>query len=94
MISESIIHTLVNEKIEGTDLFLVDLSVKPGNKIVVLIDAVRGLSIDDCVKISRHIEFSLDRESEDLTYKFPHPVLMLPLKCAISIKNMRVKMWK
>lgn len=87
MISESTIHTLVNEKIEGTDLFLVDLSVKPGNKIMVLIDAVRGLSIDDCVKISRHIEFSLDRESEDFDLQVSSPGADAPFKVRDQYKK-------
>jgi ribosome maturation factor RimP len=73
MINESTVRTLVNEKIKETNLFLVDLSVKPGNKIVILIDSINGLTVDDCVKVSRHVEFSLDRESEDFELQVSSP---------------------
>ncbi len=80
MIQESQIISLVNEKIEGTDLFLVDLTIRPGNKIMVLIDSVKGLSVDACVKVSRHIEFSLDRETEDFELQVSSPGADSPFK--------------
>lgn len=73
MISEQLIEGLVKEKIADTNLFLVDLSVRPGNKIMILIDAVNGLTVDDCVKVSRHVEFSLDREAEDFELQVSSP---------------------
>ena len=73
MISESTIQTLVREKIQDTDLFLVSATVKPGNKIVILIDNLHGLSVDDCVMVSRHVEFSLDREVEDFDLQVSSP---------------------
>ncbi len=87
MIHENHIRNLVNEKIEGSDLFLVDLSVKPGNKIVILIDAIRGLSVDDCVKVSRHVEFSLDRESEDFELQVSSPGADSPFKVKEQYKK-------
>lgn len=73
MINESTVQKLVEEKIEGTDLFLVSVLVKPGNKISILIDNIKGLSVDDCVKVSRHVEFSLDREAEDFELQVSSP---------------------
>lgn len=87
MISENHIRKLVNEKIEGSDLFVVDLSVKPGNKITILIDAVRGLSVDDCVKVSRHVEFSLDREAEDFELQVSSPGADSPFKVRDQYKK-------
>ena len=87
MISESRILDLVREKTEGTDLFVVDLNVKPGNKIRILIDAVRGLSVDDCVKVSRHVEFSLDRESEDFELQVSSPGADSPFKVREQYKK-------
>lgn len=80
MISEKKIHDLISEKIEGSDIFLVDLSVKPGNKIRILVDSIRGLTVDDCVKVSRHVEFSLDRESEDFDLQVSSPGADSPFK--------------
>ena len=87
MINESHIRDLVNQKVDGTDLFLVDLSVKPGNKISILIDAVRGLSVDDCVKVSRHVEFSLDRETEDFELQVSSPGADSPFKVREQYKK-------
>ena len=87
MIAESHIRSLVNEKTEGTDLFIVDLIVKPGNKITILIDAVRGLSVDDCVKVSRHVEFSLDREAEDFELQVSSPGADSPFKVREQYKK-------
>jgi len=65
MISESYIRQLVEEKLEGTDMFIVELSVSSNNRIVVEIDGMSGVTIDDCVAVSRQIESNLDREQED-----------------------------
>lgn len=65
MIQTQTIKVLVEEAIEKTDYFLVDLSVGSGNKIRVEIDGDKGVKIDDCVNISRHIESHLDRDEED-----------------------------
>lgn len=73
MISEQLIQQLVKEKIEGTELFLVDIQVRPGNKILIHIDSLLGLTVDDCVKISRHVEFSLDRDKEDFELQVSSP---------------------
>lgn len=65
MINEADIRKLVEEKLEGTDMFIVELHVSSSNRIVVELDGMTGVSIDDCVQVSRHIEGSLDREVQD-----------------------------
>lgn len=80
MITLEQIKNLANTKLEGTSNFIVDISVKPGNKITVLLDNDNGVSIGDCVDMSRHIEFSLDRESEDFELNVMSPGLTEPLK--------------
>lgn len=79
MITEDRIRTLAEEKIEGTDLFIVNVSVRPGNKIEVLLDRDSGLTIDDCKSVSRHIEKSLDRETEDFSLDVSSPGVGRPL---------------
>lgn len=80
MISVQKIKEIADIKIaEGTN-FIVDISVKPGNKIVVLLDNDKGVSISDCVAMSRHIEFSLDREEADFELNVMSPGLTEPLK--------------
>jgi ribosome maturation factor RimP len=80
MIAKERITELVNQKIEGTQLFLVDIRVLPGNKIEVFIDGDKGLGITDCVELSRHIEKSLDRTIEDFSLEVSSPGATAPLK--------------
>jgi ribosome maturation factor RimP len=65
MISEQTIQKLVEDKIKGTDVFLVQVKVKPANKIEVFVDEPNHISIETCIGISKHIESNLDREAED-----------------------------
>lgn len=65
MISEQTIQKLVEEKIKGTDVFLVQVKVKPANKIEVFVDEPKHVSIETCIAISKFIESKLDREAED-----------------------------
>jgi ribosome maturation factor RimP len=59
------ISELVNDHLAGSDKFLVDILIKPGNRIYIFIDGDHGVTIADCVELSRCIESNLDRESED-----------------------------
>lgn len=65
MIDKDLIKNITEGFLLGTDMFLVEASVRPGNIIVVEIDSEEGVSIDDCIALSRNIESQLDREKED-----------------------------
>jgi ribosome maturation factor RimP len=65
MIDTNKIKALIDEHLEGSDRFLVDLILKPGNRILIFIDSDTGILIDHCVSLSRFIEKNLDRETED-----------------------------
>ncbi len=65
MISEKYIRKMAEQELEGTGNYLVTVLVKPGNRIMVFIDNDAGVSVDDCVKLSRAIESKLDRDAED-----------------------------
>ena len=80
MIVKGQIIEIINEKINGTHLFLVDLKLLPGNRIEVLIDGDNGLGINDCVDLSRHIEKSLNRDIEDFSLEVSSPGATQPLK--------------
>ncbi len=69
MITAETIQDLVSEKLDGTSLFVVDIAVGPGNAIKIELDGDNGISIDDCVALSRHIEGGFDREQEDFELK-------------------------
>lgn len=80
MINELNIKTLTEQKIGGTSLFLVDVKVKPSNKIEVFIDAPTHITVDDCVSISKHIEAGLDRDKEDFELTVSSPGIDQPFK--------------
>ncbi len=80
MITIEKIKKSADEKIaEGTN-FIVDISIRPGNNITILLDNDAGVSIGDCVAMSRHIESSLDRETEDFELNVMSPGLTEPFK--------------
>jgi ribosome maturation factor RimP len=57
---------LVDGKItemERPDLFLVSVKMHPNGKLIVLIDGDKGVGINDCVAISRHVGFHLEEEN-------------------------------
>ena len=61
------VEQIIAECVEGTDIFLVKLTVSSSNDINVLLDSDSGLVLGDCRLISRDIESSLDREKEDFS---------------------------
>lgn len=80
MITEQQIKELVEQKLENSNNYVVDISVKPGNKITILLDNDKGISIDECVAMSRHIEFGLNRDIEDFELNVMSPGLTEPFK--------------
>ena len=65
MITVERIKKLVESKLEDGEMFIVEVLVRPGNKILVYLDSDTSVTIADCVSISRFIEKSLDRDIED-----------------------------
>ncbi len=68
MISKKKVANLIYERIEELDngLFVVSLNITPSNQIFVELDKhVGGVSVKDCMSVSRNVEHNLDREQED-----------------------------
>jgi ribosome maturation factor RimP len=78
MIEKQKIQGLIEEYINGTELFLVSVKVNSANRIVVLADKKDGITIDECAAIHRHIESGLDRDIEDFELQVSSPGLDLP----------------
>lgn len=77
----------MNQNLEGTEKFLVDVLVKPGNKIFVFIDGDRDISINDCVSLSKHIEGAIDRDREDFELNVSSSGLDYPFKMPRQYKK-------
>ncbi len=59
-------------------LWLVEVKVSPSNRISVFADRREGITIDECVSLSRFIEHRLDREREDFELIVSSPGLDMP----------------
>jgi len=78
MITKEVVEKIVREHIRESEIFLVDVRVKPGNVIQVHVDSPEGISIDECVEISRFVHASLDRDLEDYALEVSSPGLGAP----------------
>ena len=52
---------------ENPSLFLIELKIGADNSIKVILDGDQGVTLKDCMTISRAIEHQLDREEEDFS---------------------------
>ena len=82
MIDKESVKNIVEKEIEGTDIFVVNVQISVSNDITVLLDSWTSVSIDNCVKISRAIEGTLDREAEDFALEvssagLDHPFMVM-----------------
>ncbi len=78
MIDKTKIEKLVNELINGTEIYLVTIKVSSSNRISVFVDTVNGITIDECVGLHRNLEKNLDREAEDFELQVSSPGLDMP----------------
>ena len=65
MITKEQIIKLAEEALEGSDKFVVNVSISKNNVIGLYLDSDSSVTIDDCVKVSRYINERLDRDVED-----------------------------
>ena len=75
MISAERIRTCIDEELRRNDLFLIDLVVSSSNRIKVVIDSMKGITVDECARLSRTIENKLDRDEEDFDLEVSSPGL-------------------
>lgn len=80
MIDQTLLRSFVEKELEGTDYFLVDLKVKPGNEIEVEIDSENPVDIEECERLTRSIEKEFDRDKEDYTLEVGSAGLTSPFK--------------
>ncbi|RUA06730.1 MAG: ribosome assembly cofactor RimP [Flavobacteriia bacterium] len=78
--NKEIVSKLVQEALdENNALFLVDLSISNNNSIRVIVDGDTGITLKECIRISRHVEHNLDREEEDFSLEVTSPDISYPL---------------
>ena len=68
MIKKDLITKLIDERIAelNNGLYVVELTISPSNVIRVELDKVSGgVTVTDCMSVSRNVEHNLDREEQD-----------------------------
>lgn len=80
MISKEKIESLIAGKLQESEYFVVSLDVSTSNKIKLVIDSMKGITIGECVEFSRAIEHNLDRDEADFELEVTSPGLSLPLQ--------------
>lgn len=79
-LKERLVQT-IEEKLAGTDIFLVEVKVHPA-KISVLIDKPAGINISECIDLSRYLHETLDESDifEKHELEVSSPGMEEPLK--------------
>ena len=80
MIEKNHINEIISNLIDDTELFIVDLTVKPGNGISVLVDSIKGVTIDEIAALTKSIDSNLNRDDEDYELEVSSPGLSHPFK--------------
>jgi ribosome maturation factor RimP len=79
--NKQVVNQLVSEALsENNSLFLIDLTLHQDNRIVVQVDGEHGVSLKECIRISRYIENNLDKEIEDYALEVTTPDIADPIK--------------
>lgn len=77
---EQVLKLLEDALLDKPEIFLIDLSISDTYKIIVSLDGDKGVSLQDCIDISRLIENSLDREQHDFALEVASVGVGSPLK--------------
>ena len=72
---------------ENEAIFLIDISFLPSSKIKVILDGDTGISLEECIRVSRNIEHNLDREEEDFSLEVSSPDIADPIKVERQYKK-------
>ena len=78
MIQISNIKEIAYAKVKEMNCYLVDIKVSKNNDIKVTFDRKDGISLDDCISLTKYIEEKLDREIEDFSLSVSSPGIYSP----------------
>ena len=82
------VQQLVQEVLdENPTLFLINLDIQGANEIKVTIDGDKGVTVQDCIAVSRKVEHNLDREEEDFSLEVMSVGATTPLELPRQYKK-------
>ena len=61
------------------DLFLIDMDIALDNSIKIIIDGDNGVTVEDCIYVSRSIEHNIDRDKHDFSLEVTSSGVVTPL---------------
>lgn len=67
MLKEKVLQLLDIALKENPKLFLIDFNIDQNNDIKIIIDGDEGVSLSDCIAVSRAIEHNIDRDQFDFS---------------------------
>lgn len=80
MLNKEEIKSVVEQHFEGTDKFLVRINITSANVVDVYVDGDHGISINECVALSRFIVSNFDRDIEDYELRVSSPGIDQPFR--------------
>ena len=78
---------LIIEKNITPEQFIVEINVTSNNAIFIAIDGFNGITINDCINLSRIIESSFDREIDDFELEVSSAGLSEPFRVIQQYKK-------
>lgn len=63
---KELVEGIIHKKLEGSHLFLTDLSVKP-RRIEVFLDGDAGVNVQECAEMNRYLHNQLEENNIDTT---------------------------
>lgn len=87
MITIEQIKNILKNSIDPDKHFIVEITIRPGNKIFVALDGFKSITLDECVEFSREIESNFDRDKEDFELEVSSPGLTEPFKVIEQYKK-------
>ena len=88
---EEKIRAMLNDILEGTDIFLVDFKVKKTNNYKIFIDSDSGLQLEKCIGVNRKLRNQIDEldfyPEGDYSLEISSPGVDEPLKMMRQYKK-------
>ena len=87
MLQERVENLLEEAFQENNSLFLITLNISDQNHILIVIDGDNGVSVNDCVMVSRKVESNLDEDELDFSLEVTSAGATEPLKLPRQYKK-------
>ena len=84
---EKVKNLLDQALLDNESLFLIDFKISEGNQIKVIIDGDQGVTVNDCIAVSRAIEHHIDREETDFSLDVASAGVSEPLSMSRQYKK-------